>query len=280
MNQLNFGPAGIPKSCEKRSSKNGIKRVKELGLDSMEVQFVHGVRMKNSTADTLRKVAEKNDIKLTAHGSYYINLNSNEQDKRSDSIDRVLNVARIGSILKAESVTFHPAYYGDDSSEETYKVVKKALNQVINTLDEENRDIRISPETTGKGSQFGSIDELIKLAKEFGDWNRLGICIDFAHIHARSNGDYNTEKEFRSVFERIEDKIGSHALEDMHFHVSGIEYSEKGEKNHLILEESDMNWKALLKVMDQFDVKGVLTCESPNLEVDAGKMREFYRALS
>lgn len=277
MNKLNFGPAGIPHACEKRSSENGIKRVGELGLDSMEVQFVHGVRMKNDTAQTLRKVAEKNNVKLTAHGSYYINLNSDEQDKREASIERVLKVARIGSILGAESVTFHPAYYGDDSEEETYKVVKKALKQVINTLEEEDRDIRVSPETTGKGSQFGSIDELIKLAQEIGDWNRLGICIDFAHLHARSNGDYNTEEEFRSVFEKVENQIGSHALKDMHFHVSGIEYTDKGEQNHLILEESDFNYKALLKVMKEFDVKGVLICESPNLEVDAAKLKEEYK---
>lgn len=279
MKKLNFGPAGIPNSCERRSSENGIKKVKELGLDSMEVQFVHGVRMKNDTAQTLRKVAEKNDIKLTAHGSYYINLNSDEQDKKEASIERVLNVARIGDILNAESVTFHPAYYGDDSKEDTFKVVKKAIKQILNTLEEEGKKIRVSPETTGKGSQFGSIDELIRLAKGIGDWNKLGICIDFSHLHARTGGEMNTEKEFRSVFEKVESKIGSHALKDMHFHVSGIEYTDKGEQNHLILERSDMNWKALLKVMKEFDVKGVLTCESPNLEVDAGKMREYYMEL-
>jgi len=280
MNKLCFGPAGIPNSSKKRSSENGVRRISELGLDSMEVQFVHGVRMKNSTADSLRKVAEKNNIKLTAHGSYYINLNSDEQDKRSASIDRVLNVARIGSVLNAESVTFHPAYYGDDSPEETYQVVKKAIEQVLNTLDKEDKQIKVSPETTGKGSQFGSIDELIRLAKEIGDWSKLGICIDFSHLHARSGGEMNTEKEFRSVFEKIEEKIGSHALTDMHFHVSGIEYTDKGEQNHLNLEKSDMNWKVLLKVMKEFDVKGVLTCESPNLEVDAAKMKEEYKRLS
>lgn len=278
-NQLLFGPAGIPNSCDKRSSANGIKRVKELGLDSMEVQFVHGVRMKEDTAKGLAETAKKNDVTLTAHGSYYINLNSDEPDKRSASIDRVLKVARIGSTLKTHSVTFHPAYYGDDSAEDTYQVVKKAAKQILNTLQQEDISAKISPETTGKGSQFGALDELIRLAREIGDWSRWGICIDFAHLHARSNGDYNTEKEFRSVFEKIENEIGSHALEDMHFHVSGIEYTDKGEKNHLILEESDMKWKKLLKVMKEFDVGGILTCESPNLEVDAGMLKNYYQQL-
>ncbi len=114
-------------------------------------------------------------------------------------------------------------------------------------MQQEDISAKISPETTGKGSQFGALDELIKLAEKSGTGAAGVSALILLIYHARSNGDYNTEKEFRSVFEKIENEIGSHALEDMHFHVSGIEYTEKGEKNHLILEESILTGKLFSK---------------------------------
>ncbi|WP_177165245.1 apurinic/apyrimidinic endonuclease family protein [Methanococcoides vulcani] len=66
-------------------------------------------------------------------------------------------------------------------------------------------------------------------------------CIDFSHLHARSSGEYNTLEEFRGVHGKVEEYPGREGLEDMHWHVSGIAYGDKGEKNHLVLRESDYN---------------------------------------
>ncbi len=73
--------------------------------------------------------------------------------------------------------------------------------------------------------------------------------------------------------------MGNFALENFHAHVAGIEYSAKGEKKHLNLEESDMNYKDLLKAFKTFDVKGVIISESPNIEGDAKLMKEYYLSL-
>ena len=104
-------------------------------------------------------------------------------------------------------------------------------------------------------------------------------CIDFAHLHARSGGKYNTSLEFKEILEKVEKMLGKEGLQNMHIHMSGIAYSEKGEKNHLILKESDFNYKDLLKVWKEFKIKGVVINESPNIEVDALLMKKTFEGI-
>ena len=103
--------------------------------------------------------------------------------------------------------------------------------------------------------------------------------MDFSHIHARTNGEYNTYDEFCNIFERIGKELGQRALDNFHAHLAGIEYGAKGEKRHLILQESDMNYKDLLKAFKDFNVKGALVCESPNIETDTKILKDYYMSL-
>ncbi|HIP75068.1 MAG TPA: hypothetical protein EYH13_02760, partial [Thermococcus paralvinellae] len=77
----------------------------------------------------------------------------------------------------------------------------------------------------------------------------------------------------------IEEELGREALDSMHIHVSGIHYTEKGEMHHLNLQESDLRWENLLKVLKEFRVKGVVISESPNIEGDAILMKKKYEQI-
>ena len=103
-------------------------------------------------------------------------------------------------------------------------------------------------------------------------------CIDFAHRHAVTGAD-NSYSEFISILEQIEKGLGRAALDDMHIHCSGIKYGAKGEQKHLILQESDFNYTEFMKALKDYEVKGLLICESPNLEDDARLMQETYNNL-
>lgn len=103
--------------------------------------------------------------------------------------------------------------------------------------------------------------------------------IDFAHAHARNRGKCNSVEEWREMLSFIEDRLGREALDNMHIHMSGIEYTDKGEKRHLPLQESDMNWEDLLRVLKEFRVKGVVISESPNIEEDALLMKKKYEEI-
>ena len=120
------------------------------------------------------------------------------------------------------------------------------------------------------------MDEIIKLSKNF---SQVLPCIDFAHIHAREDGKFNSYDEFCYILEHLGKELGGSALNNFHGHAAGIEYSSKGEKKHLIFEESDFNYKDLLKALKTFDVKGVLVCESPNIEIDTKILKDYFLGL-
>ncbi len=274
MDRLRFGTAGIPICLEKRDSVFGVKKVAELGLECMELEFVRGVNMSQGKAEQVKETAQELDISLTAHGPYYINLNSDEPQKRGASRSRILKTARAANWAGAKSITFHAAYYMKKDPLKVYNIVKDQIKKVLDVLKEEGNKVMIRPELTGKATQWGNVDELIKLSQEF---DQVLPCIDFAHYHARHIGKYNSYDGFVRILEKIENDLGREALDNMHIHVSGINYGDKGERNHLILDDSDLKYKEMLKAWKDFNIKGVVICESPNIEEDALLLQKQWK---
>ncbi len=272
---LLFGTGGAPHSSKTQSTIDGIRRIAELGLGCMEIEFVQGVRMGEAAARLVAETAAREGVKLSAHGPYFINLNAREPEKITASQGRILQTARIAAICGAESIIFHAAYYLGDPPEKTYSAVKKYLGEVMDQLKRENNRVWVRLEVMGKPSQFGTIDEVLRLCTEL---EGVGIGMDFAHWHARS-GRANSYPEFTSVLQQIGQRLGDQALNNMHIHVSGIAYGEKGERKHLNLPESDFKYAELLKAFKDYDVKGIVICESPNLEEDALLLQETYNKL-
>lgn len=224
-----------------------------------------------------RLVAEKAanlGIKLTAHAPYFINLNAHEPEKIKASQDRLLQTARIGSICGVESIVFHPAFYLGDPPNETYNSVKKYLGEVMRQLKQENNRVWVRPEVMGKLSQFGTLEEVLNLSTEL---EGVAPCIDFAHWHARTDA-FNSYSEFASILQLVKERLGTTALDNMHIHASGIAYGKKGEIKHLTLKESDFQYAELVKALKDYNVKGVVICESPNLEEDALLLQETYNS--
>jgi len=273
---LKFGTAGVPLSTKEGSTEAGIRRVKELGLDAMEVEFVHGVRMKEEKAFQVGKTAQDLNVALSCHAPYYINLNSREEEKVTASKHRIVQTANIAQCLGAASVVFHPAFYAEDSCDKVLKKVIKELSEVRQELNQNGNTIILRPETTGKPTQLGDLTETIQIAKEI-----PGVlpCIDFGHLHARSNGLFNTYDEFCSILDKTAEELGEAWVRNVHFHVSGIAYGPKGEKKHLVLQESDLMVEQLLKALISFGLTGTVICESPNLEGDTMILQKQYNEL-
>ena len=275
MKTLLFGTAGIPISS-KGPTEQGIADVKKLGLGAMELEFVRSINISKEKAPVVKKAAEDNDIVLTCHAPYFINLNSLEKPKLKASIQRILGSARIINLCGGWSCCFHPGFYQKSAKEEAFERVRKSIKEISEALKNEGNSVWVRPETTGKETQFGNLDEILKLSHEF---DNVMPCVDFAHFHARTNGKYNSYKEFCEILEKVEKTLGKKGLENMHMHITGIEYGEKGEKNHLNLEGSDLKYKELLKALKDFRVKGVAISESPNIEKDALLCRKEYDKL-
>ena len=272
--KLNFITAGMPLRTGKGSYTKAFDILKEMNLDGMELEFVHGVRMSDTNRDFVKNMSK--DFVITAHGPFYINLNSQEEEKIDASLQRIIDTASVASEAGAFSITYHAAFYIGKDKETVYNQVKTQTKRIIEILENENINVWIRPETTGKATQWGDMDEIIRLSKDF---EQVLPCVDFSHLHARSAGEYNTYDEFSKILEKMGTEIGQYALENFHGHLAGIEYTAKGEKQHLNLENSDMNYKDLLKAMKEFGVKGALVCESPNIEDDCKLIKDYYCSL-
>jgi len=216
----------------------------------MEVEFVQGVRMNPEVAASVGELAATKNIALTAHGPYFVNLNAVEPQKVHMSKERILQTARIAALFGARSITFHAAFYLKNTPAETYATVKKHLQQVV-----------------------GTIEEILQLSSEI---EGVAPCIDFSHWHART-GKANSYQEFSDILDRVERKLGRQALDNMHIHISGIAYGNKGEIKHLMLPESDFQYEQLLKALNRM----LCSCNRPtgssfNTEVSLpGSLKEL-----
>lgn len=274
--RLLFGTAGVPNSTAKKNSPvDGVKRIHELQLDCMQLEFAHGVRMKEEVSSALRKVSYELGVPLTSHGPYYINLNAREQDKIDSSVERIIQTAKISDLCGAESMTFHAAFYMKDSPYDVFDLVEKSLNVIEERLSRLDIEIELRPELTGKTSQFGSLEELISLSKSVASCKP---CMDFSHLYART-GTVNDYKGFCETLETLKNELGANSLKEMHIHISGISSNSKGDLKHLNLEKSKFNWKDLMKALKDMDCRGYVVCNSPNLEVDSQMLKQYYVAL-
>lgn len=270
-----FGTGGIPRSTKGKSSVSGIERVRELSLDCMELEFVQGVRMGEKGARDVLEVALKKNVALSVHAPYYINLNSYDKEKIKASLERIYQAARIGSLCGAESIVFHAAFYQKSSKQDTYQKVSEALEELTGRLRDEKIHAVLRPETMGKPAQFGTLEEVIALSAEI---EGVMPCLDFCHLHARE-GKENSYPEFISILSKVEEGLGREGISNMHMHIAGVEYGRKGEKKHLNLKESDLNYSELMKVLKEFKTKGRVILESPVLEQDALLLRKIYTEL-
>ncbi len=236
MERLLFGTGGVPHSTQSGSTVDGIKRIAELGLGGMELEFVRGVKMGEASARQVAEAATAKGIKLSVHAPYYINFNAHEPEKIKASQGRLLQAARIGALCGAETVVVHTAFYLGDPPGEVYNRVKQYLQEVISILRRENNRIWIRPESMGKGTQFGTIEEILQLCTEV---EGVAPCVDFAHLHAR-NGVVNSYPEFAAILGKVKKSLGRAGLDNIHIHFSGIKYGDRGEISHLNLKESDL----------------------------------------
>lgn len=272
---LLFGTAGIPRSSPKPDTASGIRRIAELGLGAMEMEFVRGVRMSDELASEVRAAAEETKITLTAHGPFWINLNAKEARKLRNSYGYIEKTAHAAYAAGASSITFHAASGMGDPPNAAFRKTKSELRKVVKKIRSRGIDLDIRPELAGKPAQVGSLDEILELAH---DIEGVQPCIDFSHNHAR-HGEENDYDSFSKTLKRIARVLGKRALKHMHIHVSGIEFGPRGEKKHVNLKESDFNYRELLRALKHHDCAGVLICESPNLEKDALLLQQTYRRL-
>jgi deoxyribonuclease-4 len=276
-----FGTVGSPKTMPKKpgGSVGAIQYMVELGLDSLELGWVRSVRVSEKTCAEIKKTAEDTSISLSVHAPYYINLNADE-DEWPKSRKRLMDAAQYGYLAGATDIIFHPGSYFGKPAQEVLPIAIDRLAGCADELQSEGIDVVLRPETMGKAAMLGSIEDTIKMSEAFPN---VKPCLDFAHLHARTgDGSMNTYDEWSRQLDFYGVALGEAALRDLHCHISGIEYSDKGEREHLPIEQSDLNYRALFKALHEFDCGGRILTESPKeaLEGDAQLLKKVWMEIS
>jgi deoxyribonuclease-4 len=270
-----FGTVGSPLSTPKKpgGSVGSILRLKELGLDALELGWVRAVRVTEETCAAIKSTASVQDVLISIHAPYFINLNATDEEW-TNSKKRLMDSAIFGSLAGATDIVFHPGSYFERPPSEVVSVAIKRLERCLEELRSAGNTVTLRPETMGKSAMLGSLEDTLAMAKALPG---VEPCIDFAHLHARpGDGSINTYDEFAHILELYGNTLGEKSLTHMHIHLSGILYSEKGEREHLPLKESDLNLKALFHALADFHCHGRILCESPVMEEDAAYMKELW----
>lgn len=263
MTDIKLGPAGSPG----KSMIEGMQMVKDMGLCAMEVEFVRGVKMGNDLAKQCGELAKELGIDLSVHAPYYINLASEDKQKRTDSVRRIMESAERGHYLGANNIVFHPAYFGKYGKEQVHEIVRDAVTEMMEKIKANGWDVSLAPETTGKHSAYGSLEETVKLAKE----TKCGFNIDFAHLYARNAGKI----DYSAVLNLIQKELSPRHLQ---IHFSNISYTLKGERNHEVL-NGHPPFKPLAEELLKRKLDATIICESPITWKDALKMKEIFFGL-
>lgn len=270
-----FGTVGSPISTPKKpgGSVGAILRLKELGLGALELGWVRAVRVTEETCAAIRSEAIAQDVMISIHAPYFINLNATDEEW-VNSRKRLMDSAKYGDLAGATDIIFHPGSYFGKASAEVLPIAINRLEGCVRELKSTGNNVVLRPETMGKSAMLGTLEDTLAMAKAIPG---IEPCIDFAHLHARpGDGSVNTYDEFSHILEIYGKALGDKALSHMHIHLSGIQYGEKGEREHLPLKKSDLNLDALFHALADFHARGRILCESPILEEDAIYMKELW----
>jgi deoxyribonuclease IV len=256
------------------------KLLHEEGLDAFEYQasrWGQVPQVKQADAVKLGEEARKNDVKLSMHGSYFINL-SGKKEVVEASKRRLIACATAADWMGAYVVVFHTGFYGKLEKDYAFKNCVAALKEVAAELKTRGLKVKLGPETMGRKFQVGTIDEILTINQEV---EGTQLVVDWGHLHALHQGTLKKVEDFRAIAEKVEQKLGTEALQSMHCHFSKIEFSSQGEKRHHTLDEERYGpeFRLLAEVILDFGMHPTMICESPILDVDARKMQATLKEV-
>ena len=271
-----FGTAGFPPNFFLDKKNGGSNRdkifswLKSKNLDALELQCTYGIRMSEEQAIRYRKLAEENNIYLSMHAPYYVCLASQRDEVKERSKQEIIKAFKLAEILGVTRIIFHPGGGYGKSENARGNGIKSIINALNSIKSEINTSkIRVYPEIGGKVNTLGSLDEIIEICKKV---SYARPCIDIAHLHAREIGSLTSEDSIIKVLKKIEKELGREILEETHFHMYPVDYTDKGEKVHkMFTEDYHPRAENFISAIKKMNLNPVVICEAHNTQ-DEGAM--------
>ncbi len=261
LNKIRFGPAGYPREA-RGNVKKVFKILSEAGMDAFEYAAVYGLRTKEEKAKLIGDLSREAGIAMSMHAAYYISLASITPRIRRASKQRLVKALKFAPLMNVKRIVFHAGTHANRSREETHTIIRDALREVWEKAGSFGQGAFLAPEIAGKLSAYGSEEQLIKLCQEV---EGCIPTIDWAHLYARSQGKVNNKESYLKIITQFEDALGDLFVQNMHFHVSGITFTEKGEAAHRPLgQEWGPDILPLMQIVKEVGYTPIFISESTN----------------
>ena len=163
------------------------------------------VRVTEETCAAIQACASEQDVKISIHAPYFINLNATDEEW-INSRKRLMDAAKYGNLAGATDIIFHPGSYFGNPPADVLPIAISRLQGCLEELKSAGNPVTLRPETMGKSAMLGSLEDTLAMAKALPG---VEPCIDFAHLHARpGDGSINTYDEFSHILELYGKTLG------------------------------------------------------------------------
>ncbi|RDI74941.1 Endonuclease IV [Gaiella occulta] len=258
MGRIRVGPARIP---DRESPEAAVELLLARGYDACEIDFEGGFWMDYPWAERLGEAARARDVALSLHAPLFGFMGHLEASgkKFSSAVGALDRSAGIAAASGAEVVVFHPGFLLGRSREDAIRSVVEQLGALRERLEGKGRAVPFGVEVMGRVRDLGSLDDVVEISRRTG-WVRP--VLDFAHMHATSDGAYLEAPLFADALEAVDEVLAPGA--PFHIHFSDIAYANRNEKHHLPYGEGTLRAEPLRAALDRFDRPATVISESPD----------------
>jgi len=279
---VKFGPAGNSESFYEQGGKSSLEMPKWLcamGLDAYEYQCGRGVKISDDSAIKLGGEAGLNNIALSIHSPYYVNIATDDAEKQQKSIGYIMQTARAAHYMGAGRVVVHMGANGKNTRRQGIEISKDIIKQTLTLMRDAGYNAALCLETMGKKNQLGTVSETVEVC---GIDDTLLPALDFGHINARGEGCIKGIEDYRQILDEVENALGFDRLARVHIHFNKIEYTHMGERKHLTMADTvyGPEFEPLAELIYKRNLEPVIICESDGVMAeDAKKLKEIYSLL-
>jgi deoxyribonuclease IV len=257
--ELRFGPARVP---SRESPEAAIELLLERGHSACEIDFEGRFWMDYPWAERFGELARDVGIVLSVHAPIAGFMGHVERDKKQRmAVGMLDHSAGVAVAAGAELVVFHPGFLLGRPREEAVDSVVEQLGELRDRLEGKGRAVPFGVEIMGRVRELGTAEDVFEISRRLG-WVRP--VLDFAHLHAVTDGGFTDTAAFVDVLERADDLIESSA--PFHVHFSDIAYANQNETKHLPYGEGTLRAEPLGDALARFERPATVISESPDEE--------------
>jgi len=257
MGVVRVGPARVP---SRESPEAAVELLLERGYRACEIDFESGFWMEYPWAERFGEVARDADIVLSVHAPLAGFMGHVERDKKHRMATGMLDhSAGVAVSCGAELVVLHPGFLLGRTREDALAAVVEQLAELRERLEAKGRAVPFGVEVMGRVRELGTAEDVFAIATQL-DWVRP--VIDFAHLHAVTDGAFVDAKTFAGVLKAADSVLAKGA--PFHIHFSDIQYANRNETKHLPYGEGTLRAEPLAEALAKFKRPATVISESPD----------------